>query len=42
LRDYGFEYGFVAESFETSVPWNNVNMLCKKVGKRILDETRSR
>ena len=22
LRDIGFDYGFVSESFETSVPWS--------------------
>ena len=31
LRDLGLDYSFVAESFETSVPWSNVLVLCEKV-----------
>jgi len=31
LRDFGFEYSFLAESFETSVPWDSVSSLCKNV-----------
>ncbi|EGR32374.1 hypothetical protein IMG5_085430 [Ichthyophthirius multifiliis] len=38
LRDFAFEYGFVAESFETSVQWKNVNSLCANVGNRIVQE----
>lgn len=29
LRDLGFEYSFLAESFETCVPWDRVITLCK-------------
>lgn len=42
LRDYGFNYGFMAESFETSVQWKNVNQLCKSVSKKIYDECKAR
>ncbi|EDO44915.1 predicted protein [Nematostella vectensis] len=31
LRDFGFEYYFLAESFETSVPWDRVLSLCINV-----------
>lgn len=31
LRDLGMEYGIVGESFETSVPWDKVEKLCKNV-----------
>ena len=42
LRDFAFNYGFMAESFETSVPWKNVGTLCKNVNKRIIDECKKR
>lgn len=29
LRDLGFEYSFLAESFETCVPWDRVTSLCR-------------
>eukprot|EP01094_Clydonella_sp_ATCC50884_P019109 TRINITY_DN3667_c1_g1_i1.p1 TRINITY_DN3667_c1_g1~~TRINITY_DN3667_c1_g1_i1.p1 ORF type:complete len:657 (+),score=226.26 TRINITY_DN3667_c1_g1_i1:47-1972(+) len=35
LRDYGYTYWLMAESFETSVPWSNVLTLCEKVKERI-------
>lgn len=35
IRDFGCAYNFVAESFETSVPWSNVSTLCKNVGTRL-------
>lgn len=38
LRDLGFEYCCVAESFETSVPWDRVNDLCRNVKDRIKKE----
>ncbi|KAL4465819.1 hypothetical protein ABPG74_004056 [Tetrahymena malaccensis] len=41
LRDFAFQYGFIAESFETSVQWKNVSLLCKNVGKRIVDECKN-
>ncbi len=42
LRDFGFDYGFIAESFETSVPWKNLNNLINNVSKRISDELKKR
>ena len=30
LRDFGFNYKFIAESFETSVAWSNVAQLCEQ------------
>mmetsp|Transcript_81581 Transcript_81581/g.119503 ORF Transcript_81581/g.119503 Transcript_81581/m.119503 type:complete len:622 (+) Transcript_81581:118-1983(+) len=36
LRDFGMNYHFIAESFETSVPWSNVLMLCEKVKLKVL------
>jgi alkyldihydroxyacetonephosphate synthase len=35
LRDFGFNFRFMAESFETSVPWDNVGVLCNNVKDRI-------
>lgn len=35
LQDLGFDYGIVAESFETSVPWDRVYTLCHNVKHRI-------
>jgi alkyldihydroxyacetonephosphate synthase len=35
IRDFSFQYSFMAESFETSVPWSNVGELCYKVKDRI-------
>ena len=29
LRDIGLHYGVIAESFETSVPWDRVADLCR-------------
>jgi alkyldihydroxyacetonephosphate synthase len=29
LRDLGFDYSFIAESFETCVPWDRVATLCR-------------
>jgi alkyldihydroxyacetonephosphate synthase len=29
IRDFGANHNFVAESFETSVPWSGVSNLCK-------------
>lgn len=39
-RDMAADYYVVAESFETSVPWSNVSMLCKRVHQRILDSSK--
>jgi hypothetical protein len=35
LRDFGVNFSFIAESFETTVPWSNVMMVCESVKKRI-------
>jgi len=37
MRDLGFEHGFIAESFETSVPWSRTLELCLRVKARIRD-----
>lgn len=42
LRDLGFEYCCVAESFETSVPWDRVLDLCRNVKDRIKRECHER
>lgn len=36
LRDYAFDYCFLAESFETSVPWTNVSHLVTSVKDTIV------
>lgn len=38
LRDFGFRYNFIAESFETSLPWKDVTKMCSAVSKRISSE----
>jgi alkyldihydroxyacetonephosphate synthase len=38
LRDFGFRYNFIAESFETSLPWKDVSRMCQAVSKRIVDD----
>jgi alkyldihydroxyacetonephosphate synthase len=38
LRDYGFDFYFMSESFETSVPWGHVLPLVEGVNQRIRDE----
>jgi len=35
IRDFGFKYYFIAESFETSVPWSNVLKLCTRVKEKL-------
>lgn len=40
LRDFGFKYNFIAESFETSLPWKDVSKMCTAVSKRIYDDCR--
>lgn len=42
LRDFGLEYGFIAESFETSVAWKNVSLLINNVTKCIKDECKKK
>ena len=38
LRDFGFNYNFIAESFETSIPWNNVELVCQQTKQAIIDK----
>ncbi|PVD35874.1 hypothetical protein C0Q70_02843 [Pomacea canaliculata] len=42
LRDLGFEYYIVAESFETSVPWDRCLDLCQNVKERLRRECKER
>ena len=35
LRDTGLDYNFCAESFETCVPWDKVDVLVKNTKKQI-------
>jgi len=42
LRDFGFNYYFIAESFETSVPWANVLDICNKVKERIVNSCKEK
>lgn len=42
VRDFGTDYCFIAESFETSVPWSQVPTLCQRVRERMLDWTKSK
>lgn len=35
IRDFGMKYNFIAESFETSIPWKDVSKMCTAVNKRI-------
>lgn len=38
IKDLGLDYGVVAESFETSVPWDRCLDLCRNVKERIRQE----
>jgi len=42
LRDIGLHYGVIAESFETSVPWDRVADLCRNVKDRVHRECAKR
>jgi len=42
IRDFGFDYHVVAESFETSVPWDRVLDLCRNTKDRIVRECKER
>lgn len=42
IRDLGFDYGVVAESFETSVPWDRVQTLCHNVKYRLKADCKER
>ena len=37
-RDVGLDFQVVSESFETSVPWDRVNDLCRNVKDRVTHE----
>lgn len=39
LRDLGMEYGILGESFETSVPWDKIENLCRNVKELLKRET---
>ena len=38
IRDFGLRYNFIAESFETSLPWKDVSKMCDAVNRRISKE----
>lgn len=38
LKDLALEYYIVAESFETSVPWNKCEQLCTNTKQRVIKE----
>lgn len=40
IRDFGNDYAYISESFETAVPWANVSMLCAKVKATMLESCR--
>jgi alkyldihydroxyacetonephosphate synthase len=42
LRDFAANYNFMAESFATSVPWNNVVHLFTNVKEKIYESCRSK
>jgi alkyldihydroxyacetonephosphate synthase len=41
LRDFGLRHQFIAESFETSVPWDCVNKVINETKKQILSDCKS-
>ncbi|XP_064551908.1 alkyldihydroxyacetonephosphate synthase [Drosophila montana] len=38
IRDFALHQGIVAESFETSVPWDRCSLLCRCVKRRVVSE----
>jgi len=42
LRDFGMGYNFIAESFETSVPYENVLSLCTTVKARMKEDAKNK
>ncbi|KAI8040068.1 hypothetical protein M5D96_007496 [Drosophila gunungcola] len=40
--DFGLHQGIVAESFETSVPWDRCSLLCRSVKQRVVSECHKR
>ena len=39
LRDFAMDHCIIGESFETSCPWNKVAELCRRVDKRLRDDS---
>ncbi|XP_047507271.1 alkyldihydroxyacetonephosphate synthase [Pieris napi] len=42
IRDLALEYDIVAESFETSVPWERTLILCRNTKRRVITECKAR
>ena len=42
LRDWGFNYWYIGESFETSVPWANVHQLVRNVKQKLRQSCQER
>jgi len=42
IRDFAMNFSFIAESFETSVSWSNVQTLCKNVRDRLENDCKER
>lgn len=42
IRDFGTDYCFIAESFETSCPWSKVSSLCHKVRESMIGWTKAK
>ena len=42
FQDLGLDYGAVAESFETSVPWDRCSDVCRNVKERVKVEAKNR
>ncbi|CAF4869693.1 unnamed protein product [Pieris macdunnoughi] len=42
IRDLALEYDIVAESFETSVPWERTLILCRNTKRRVISECKAR
>mmetsp|Transcript_15515 Transcript_15515/g.26720 ORF Transcript_15515/g.26720 Transcript_15515/m.26720 type:complete len:590 (+) Transcript_15515:111-1880(+) len=41
IRDFSLQYGYIAESFETSVPWSRALPLCLAVKKTVADAAKA-
>ncbi|KAH8321523.1 hypothetical protein KR074_007533 [Drosophila pseudoananassae] len=42
IRDFALWQGIVAESFETSVPWDRCSLLCRSVKQKVVSECQKR
>lgn len=42
LRDFGFNFQFIAESFETSVPFDQLHAVCANTKERIITSAKSK